>query len=70
MRRTRYFCVAGSGAPVVESAHPIGSELHCPYCGKRVMVANSPNKAELPFHNQPTKRERAQMQRGREGSTS
>jgi hypothetical protein len=69
-KRTRYTCVAGSGEPVVEREHPIGSQLNCPYCGTLVTVGASTSlhgAAVMPFHNLPTKRERAAMRRAAGG---
>src|SRR5438309_2024278 len=47
------------------SAHPPGSKLHCPGCGREVVVIRRESDQEpvLPVHNHLTKAERARMHR-------
>ena len=59
-RRTRYTCPEGGGR-VVKSAHPIGSRLHCPLCGREVVATAD---GTLPSHNYLTKAEQARLRQG------
>ena len=56
-RRTRYTCPE-SGGRVVKSVHPNGGRLHCPLCGREVIVTAA---GTLPTHNYLTKAERARL---------
>lgn len=56
VRRTRYTCP--SSGDRVAPAHPEGSSLACPLCGRHVAVV----QGRLPTHNYRTKKE---LQHGR-----